>query len=218
MPLDPHLLLLFLPAVMLLVITPGPDSMLVLSRATFEGRDAGMTTALGVTAGAFVHSLLAAFGISALIAESPALFGALKTAGAVYLGWLGLRAIRAALRLWRARGAAAIAQPRRLSRAMTFRHALLTNLLNPKVVLFFLAFIPQFVSPAAGPVGLQIFLLGALLGILALVYHWALTAAAVGASARLLTRPKVRALLDGASGLVFIAFAAKIFFTERRVA
>ena len=154
MPLDGHLFQLYLIAAVILVLIPGPDTLLVLSRSLAEGRAAGLISTVGITLGNVVQAGLAAAGVSALIAATPWLFDTFRLAGAAYLAWLGLQALLGAVRSWRA-GAGLVlpANPgdggagRR-----TFFRALMTNLLNAKVILFYLAFVPQFVSPAAGSV------------------------------------------------------------------
>ncbi|AWK86519.1 LysE family translocator [Azospirillum thermophilum] len=217
MPLDPHLLQLYLVAAIVLVLAPGPDSLLVLSRSISDGRRGGLVATAGITAGNLLHASFAAAGITALIAASPALFDALRYAGGAYLAWIGLRSLKAA---WATRRAGPDALPSAApARSRTvFLQALLTNLLNPKVILFYLAFVPQFVAPALGHVGLQTFILGGILGSLGGLYMTAIAALSAGAARRILASPRVRVVLDGMAGILFLGFAVRLLLTERRIA
>jgi len=136
-------------------LTPGPDMLYVLGRSVGQGRRAGVVSALGIGAGTLVHMTAVALGLSALLREVPAAYEAIRYAGAAYLLYLGVRA-------WLERGAMAVRGGREAYVPLwrVFRQGVVTNVLNPKVALFFLAFLPQFVSPERGPVGLQIVLLG----------------------------------------------------------
>lgn len=216
--LDPDLLKLYLVAAVVLVLAPGPDSLLVLTRSVADGRRAGFVSTAGIMLGNLVHATAASAGISALIAGAPALFDLLRLAGSCYLAWLGAKAILGARAAWRSagRGELPAAPARRPGR--TFVHALLTNLLNPKIILFYLAFVPQFVAPALGHVALQTFLLGALLAVMGAAYMIGLTVLGAGAAQRAFRSGKVRAALDGAAGLIFLGFALRLFLTERKFA
>jgi threonine/homoserine/homoserine lactone efflux protein len=218
MPIDLPLFQLYLAAALILVLLPGPDSLLILSRGLFQGRRAGWIATAGTTTGNIVHASLAAAGVSALIAASPTFFDALRLAGAGYLAWLGVQALRSAGRAWRAKRPASVPALAPATIRMTFIHALLTNLLNPKVVLFYLSFVPQFVSPAQGSVALQTFLFGIVLALLALPYHLALAGLAAGVARHALARKEVRAAIDALAGLLFIGFAIRLLVTERRIA
>jgi threonine/homoserine/homoserine lactone efflux protein len=136
-------------------LTPGPDMLYVLGRSVGQGRRAGVVSALGIGAGTLVHMTAVALGLSALLREVPAAYEAIRYAGAAYLLYLGLRA-------WLERGSMAVrgGGEEHVPLWRVFRQGVVTNVLNPKVALFFLAFLPQFVSPERGPVGLQIVLLG----------------------------------------------------------
>ena len=215
MPLDPHLLSLYLMAATVLVLAPGPDSLLVLSRSLTDGRDAGVIATLGITTGNMVHALLAALGISALIAASPALFDVLRYAGTAYLGWIGARSLWSAL-AGRGDQAEATSAPASASRRTVFLQAMLTNLLNPKIILFYLAFVPQFVAPALGQVALQTFTLGAILAVMGCAYLAGVAALSAGAARRLLSNGRVKTVLDALAGVLFLGFAARLLLTERR--
>lgn len=219
LPLDPHLLQLYLVAALVLTVAPGPDSLLVLSRSVMDGRNAGVVATAGITLGNLIHALLAAAGISALVAASPALFDVLRYAGGAYLGWIGGRALWSALRTGFGGGEdMATAKPESAPSHRVFLQALLTNLLNPKVILFYLAFVPQFVAPALGHVALQIFLLGSILGGIGCLYLLGVAALSAGAARRALSNARVRAVLDSVAGVLFLGFAVRLLLTDRRIA
>lgn len=215
MPLDPHLLQLYLVAATVLVLAPGPDSLLVLSRGLMEGRRAGWIATAGITLGNVVQALLAAAGVSAVIATSPALFDVLRYAGGAYLAWIGGRALWAAVQAQRAGDVAPAAVPPAPARAV-FVNALLTNMLNPKVILFYLAFVPQFVDPGRGHVALQTFLLGCILAGMGCTYLMGVAALSAGAARTFLTSRTMRVALDGLAGVLFLGFAVRLLLTERK--
>ncbi|MCG5239579.1 LysE family translocator [Azospirillum doebereinerae] len=218
LPLDPHLVQLYLIAVCVLVLAPGPDSLLVLTRSVADGRQAGVVATLGISVGNVIHALLAAAGISALIAASPALFDVLRYAGGGYLAWIGARSLWSA---WASRNQAADAPkaaPDSAPLRAVFTQALLTNLLNPKVILFQLAFVPQFIAPDLGHVGVQIFILGNIITALGALYLAGVAALSAGAARRVLSSPRVRAALDGVAGVLFLGFAVRLLLTERKFA
>ncbi|TVU88652.1 LysE family translocator [Vreelandella titanicae] len=132
---------LFLSASALLWITPGPDTMYILARTVSQGRLAGMLSVLGVSTGVLAHSVFAAVGLSAILASSALAFTVVKFVGAAYLIYLGVQALRSSRKLSSSSGM--VAQ----SHLQIFRQGFLTNLLNPKIAIFFLAFLPQFVAP-----------------------------------------------------------------------
>jgi threonine/homoserine/homoserine lactone efflux protein len=201
MPIDPHLFQLYLVAAVILVLIPGPDSLLVLGRSLFEGRRAGWITAFGTMTGNVVHAGLAAAGVSALLAASPLLFDGLRLAGAGYLAWLGLRSLREACLAWRSR-TSGVPRP-----SLPPAGARPTN-----------THTMQFVAPALGSVALQTFLLGLVLTLLGCLYHLGLAAVAAGAAHRVAGNHRFRAALEGLGGLLFLGFAVRLFLTERRLA
>lgn len=218
LPLDPHLVQLYLIAVCVLVLAPGPDSLLVLTRSIADGRRAGVIATLGISIGNLIHTLLAAAGISALIAASPALFDVLRYAGGGYLAWIGGRSLWSA---WTSRGqggtlSAPAADKARLP--AVFAQALLTNLLNPKVILFQLAFVPQFIAPALGHVAFQTFILGNLITVLGAAYLTGVAALSSGAARRVLASTRVRTALDGVAGVLFLGFALRLLLADRKFA
>lgn len=219
LPLDPHLVQLYLIAVCVLVLAPGPDSLLVLTRSIADGRRAGVIATLGISIGNLIHTLLAAAGISALIAASPALFDVLRYAGGGYLAWIGARSLWS---VWanrgKAGGEAPAAAPDSTRLPAVFAQALLTNLLNPKVILFQLAFVPQFIAPALGHVAFQTFILGNLITLLGAAYLTGVAALSSGAARRVLASERVRTALDGVAGVLFLGFALRLLLTDRKFA
>jgi len=151
--IDQHLFLIFLAAALVLAICPGPGVMYVLARTLSGGHREGISSCLGTFVGGLAHVLAAALGISAILATSAAAFTLLKYAGAIYLIWIGIRIIQT-------RHASLDDTRFSASSLHVFRQGVLTELLNPKTALFFLSFLPQFVSPATGHVELQLLLLG----------------------------------------------------------
>jgi threonine/homoserine/homoserine lactone efflux protein len=173
---DPATLAFFALASITLIAIPGPNALYIAARSLSQGRAAGVASALGVEAGTLVHVAAAAAGLSALVASSDLAFDAIRYLGVAYLLLLGIRALRGS-----SGGEVRPAGPGSLRRA--FAEGLLVNVLNPKVALFFLAFLPQFTDPGQGSVAAQTLALGALFfGIaLAMDLIYALAASAIGA-------------------------------------
>lgn len=203
MPIEPAVLATYLVACAVMVVVPGPDTAFVLGQTLARGRRAGWVATCGIYAGASVHITLAALGVSTAVAASPVLFEAVRLVGATYLLWLGVLALCAAFR--RDRSALTAAPPARRA----FVQGMLTNLLNPKVTMFFLAFLPQFVDPARGPVWLQMMLLGPLLPLLSVPFFAAVIVGADRVAARVSAGPGVR-WLHGATGAIFVGLAARL--------
>jgi threonine/homoserine/homoserine lactone efflux protein len=172
-------LLLFALAALALIAVPGPNMIYVATRSMSEGRRSGLASALGLETGTIIHVSAASAGLSALIASSATAFDAVRYLGAAYLVVLGVRA------LLRREAAHEGAAPRPVSLGRAYRQAILVQLLNPKVALFFLAFLPQFVDPARGPVWTQVLVLGAVLGALGFCMDCAYALGAGAAAKRL---------------------------------
>ncbi|MCQ8781913.1 LysE family translocator [Mangrovibrevibacter kandeliae] len=198
-------------AALVLTITPGPDMTLFLGRTLSEGRAAGMAAMLGASCGVVVHTSLAAFGLSALIAASPEAFLVLKICGGGYLIYLAFQAIMNGSTL-------------NLDRRSTRSHSLLSNwltgvginLLNPKVILFFVTFLPQFVSAGDPHAVGKLFFLGLYFMAVAIPLSIAMILAADRFAAALKRRPKIMRGLDWLFASVFSAFAVRIFLTHGR--
>lgn len=207
-------LLLFIAAGWLLNLTPGPDVLYVVSNTLRAGVRAGVLAGLGITAGCFVHVAAAAVGVGALLAASSTAFAVLKYAGAAYLLWTGVR-----LLLARAPAAGtADAWPDAPAPAASLRQVFLggfwTNVLNPKVAIFFLAFVPQFIAPDEGHKTLAFVLLGVLFNLNAIPVHvgWALAAAWMARRVTAVQRGLRR--LDQLAGLMFVGFGLKLALSD----
>jgi threonine/homoserine/homoserine lactone efflux protein len=207
---DPALLAGYVVGIVVIAITPGPDMTFFLGRTIAQGIPAGLAALFGATSGLLVHSLLVAFGLSALVIASPKLFLAVKIAGAGYLLWLAFDAIR--------RGStfefANAGSPERPLRRVWLQ-GLLINLLNPKIILFFMTFLPQFVTATDEHAPAQLLFLGLLFFALAIPLTVPMVFAA-GALTRFLKQSRrVTRLIDFLFATVFGAFAVKILFTQR---
>jgi threonine/homoserine/homoserine lactone efflux protein len=207
MPLDPSLALGFLAAAVVMTLIPGPDTLFVLGKAMTHRARGGVAAALGIGSGAMVHALGAALGLSALIAASAPAFAAVRWLGALYLIWIGLQSVRAALAGHHDANALASTS---LSMRVVFRQAALTNISNVKVIVFFLAMLPQFVDPARGHVGLQLFLLGCIFNALEVVYLIGVGLLAGRASGWLLGRQMFRRVLDAIAGTLFVGLGLRL--------
>ena len=196
----------------IIVVLPGPDMALVLRNGVVSGRRAALEAALGINAGLLVWALAAALGIAALLNASATAFTALKLAGAAYLVWLGARALRDA---WR--GTSTLPGPaERTQRGRpdsAFRQGLLSNLLNPKIVLVFTTLIPQFVEPGDPAVARTVLLAAIFIGMgLAWLTSYALLVARVGS---LLRRPLVRRVLNAIVGTALTVFGVRLALERR---
>ncbi|MBF5044547.1 LysE family translocator [Aggregicoccus sp. 17bor-14] len=208
---DPTNLLLFMGATLALNVTPGPDMLYVIARSASEGRRAGVASALGIAGGTVFHTLAVVLGLSSLLLAVPFAYDAVRLGGAAYLVYLGLRAIL--------RPAGASAGTQRVAPASLwaiFRQGVVTNVLNPKVALFFLAFLPQFVDPARGRVPLQLLLLGVLFNASGTLVNLAVALAASGAGRWGRARVGGSALLQRLTGVVFVGLGVRLALQQRR--
>jgi len=215
MPIDQ--LLLFMAAGVLLNLTPGPDVLYIVTHALRRGARAGMVAALGITAGCFVHIFAAAVGVSALMAASATAFTVLKWAGAVYLVYVGLRLLLAksgsAMQLGAA-GADSTSATGQNGLKIIFLRGFWTNVLNPKVALFFLAFVPQFIAPGVENKPLAFLLLGLLFNFNGLWVNlgWAVAAAWLARRAGMVQQSMH--WLDRIAGAMFVGFGIKLALTS----
>jgi threonine/homoserine/homoserine lactone efflux protein len=198
-------LALYVAASLALIATPGQDMLYVMARALAQGRRAGFCSALGVCIGILVHTALAALGVGALLRASESLFLAVKVAGAAYLVYLGARMLLSATP--RAR---ALAAPRPLSPLELVGQGILSNVGNPKIVVFFVAFLPQFVDPASPHPTRDLALLGALYAAMALPIKGAV--AWITASLARRAAPSLRTLawLQRTSGTILVGLGLKL--------
>ncbi|MBA3249133.1 MAG: LysE family translocator [Geodermatophilaceae bacterium] len=180
------------------MVVPGPSVLFIITRSITDGRYTGLLCGLGVETGTLIHVAAAAIGLSALLASSATAFAVVKYAGAAYLVYLGIRAFR------RRKPPTTFEAGAPQAPAKTFRQGLLVKILNPKVALFFLAFLPQFVDPARGPAWSQILVLGALLAGLGLVSDSLYALAAARAGGWLRRHPRVLSRERYLSGTVYV--------------
>ena len=215
MPVAAQDLGVFMAATLVLNATPGVDLLLTVSRTLQSGPRAGVAAALGINAGCLVHAGAAAFGLAALLAVSASAFSAIKWAGAGYLLWLAVGMARTAWNAGRA-SAPAPSVPAR-SAWQDFRLGLLTNVLNPKVALFFLAFLPQFIRPGSTDKTSAFLLLGAAFVVQSLLFLLLVVAAAARLR-RWPSSPRVARGLQGCGALLFAALALRLAATRQPVA
>jgi threonine/homoserine/homoserine lactone efflux protein len=193
---------------LLLGLSPGPDNLFVLMQSATQGRRAGLLVTLGLCTGLLGHTAAVALGLAALLAASPLAFGALKLAGAGYLLYLAWGA-------WRAPAALSVQASQESPRAWRlYGRGVLMNLSNPKVAIFFLALLPQFVQDGAGPVPWQIARLGALFMLATLIVFSGLAWMAGGLSGLLLRSARAQRLLNRGAALVFVGLAARLLYSE----
>ena len=203
-------LLLFVAAGWLLNLTPGPDVLYIVSHGLRGGARAGMVAALGIVGGGFVHVFAAAAGLSALLATSATAFTVVKWIGAAYLLWMGVKL------LFSRSGRLNLADgpPPETDLWAVWRRGFLTNVLNPKVALFFLAFVPQFIRPDAAHPALSFLLLGVLFNLNSLPINLGYAWLAAWAARRLHTLQRAMGWMDRAAGALFIGFGLRLAFTD----
>jgi threonine/homoserine/homoserine lactone efflux protein len=213
-------LALFIVAGILLNLTPGPDVLYIVANALRSGARAGIVAALGITAGCFVHIFAAAIGVSALMAASATAFTLLKWAGAAYLIYVGLRMLLARAPAPGASNAmnsiaGNVGNTNATDLKRVFFQGFWTNVLNPKVALFFLAFVPQFIAPGTANKPLAFLLLGLLFNFNALWVNigWALASAWL--AGRVVAVQQRMHWLERAAGLMFVGFGLKLALTEQ---
>ena len=210
--LGTHDLALFIISGLLLNITPGPDSLYIASRAASQGFRAGSAAALGIGSGTFVHIVAAALGMSALLATSALAFTVVKLLGAAYLVWVGLQMLRSRLRGTEDELATS-APPASLH--SIYWQGFWTNVLNPKVALFFLAFVPQFIEPAAQSKALAFVFLGAVFNFNGMLWCHFLAYTAATASRRIKTSVRVTTWLNRSIGALFILLGVRLALTRQ---
>jgi threonine/homoserine/homoserine lactone efflux protein len=195
----------FLVAALLITASPGPDNLMVLGMGISQGRTRGIVFGLGCAIGCLSHTVLAVIGVSAMIAASPAAFGALKVAGGLYLVWLGVNALRS-----RGGARAGTVEADGQGLARLFFKGVFANAINPKVVLFFLSFLPQFIIPANGDVGWQLAALGVTFTAQAAALFGLLGYFSGSIGQWLNAKPKAGMILDRIAGAVFIALGLRL--------
>lgn len=192
----------FCAAALGLLLVPGPAVLYIVTRSVSQGRGAGLISVLGVHTGSLVHVAAAALGISALLAASATAFTVVKYVGVAYLLWLGVR------KLMRRGGDEEPIEVPAQSKRRLFWEGFVVNVLNPKTAIFFLAFLPQFTQPAAGPIGAQILLLGMLWLVLGMASDGTYAMLASALAGRVRGSVRARRRLDVSSGVVYLGLAA----------
>ena len=214
--LTPDAMMAFFVAALLLSIAPGPDNIFVLTQSALFGTTAGMVTTLGLVTGLCVHTTAVALGVAAIFQTSALAFTLLKTAGAGYLLWLAWLSFRAGASTEKIAqgdgGNAGAAFPGYMA---LYRRGIVMNVTNPKVSLFFLAFLPQFCDPARGSVAVQVLILGALFMLATIVVFW--TVAALGGRLAVWFNQSQRGqiIMQRVAGSIFVAMAAALLLSSR---
>ena len=217
--LTPDAMMAFFVAALLLGIAPGPDNIFVLTQSALFGAGAGMVTTLGLVTGLCVHTTAVALGVAAIFQTSALAFTLLKTAGAGYLLWLAWLSFRAGASTAQiAQGDASSDGPAYAAfpgYMALYRRGIVMNVTNPKVSLFFLAFLPQFCDPARGSVAVQVLILGALFMLATIVVFW--TVAALGGRLAVWFNQSQRGqiIMQRVAGCVFVAMAAALLLSSR---
>jgi len=207
--LTPEIIVTFLTASFLLALAPGPDNVFVLTQSALYGRAAGLVVTLGLCTGLVFHSLAVAAGVAALVKASAVAFTVLKFLGAAYLVYLAWQAFRAGTTKLSADSDG------RSDYGKLYRRGIIMNVTNPKVSIFFLAFLPQFVDPSRGSVTAQIMLLGSLFIVATIVIFGSVALLAGTISEWFARSERVQKILNRTAGVVFIGLAAKLVMTER---
>lgn len=192
-----------------LALAPGPDNLFVLTQSALHGRRAGLLVTLGLCTGLFVHTAAVAVGVAAILAASSVAFAFLKLAGAaylIYLGWCALRTDGQAIRF---------GHETALSRGQLYRRGIIMNITNPKVAIFFLAFLPQFTDSSHGPVTLQILALGMAFMATTLIVFGAIAWFSGLVGERLRSFPAIQIAINRIAGIIFLGLAARLLVAER---
>jgi threonine/homoserine/homoserine lactone efflux protein len=205
----PEILAAYLVAVFIVVIAPGPDNILAMSRGLSQGWVAAAASSVGAGCGIMVHTIAATLGLALVLQTSPLAFWTVKIAGAAYLLWLGWRAVMS-------RSLISFAPADRQPLPRVFMAGLLSNVLNPKPGLFVVAFLPQFVSIARGPVQVQMLAYGAIFAVVTAITFTLLGAFSARLSRWLSRRPRAVVATNVGAGITFIAAGLSILALDRR--
>jgi threonine/homoserine/homoserine lactone efflux protein len=203
-------ILLFMVAALALNLSPGPSILYILSRSVGQGREAGLVSVLGLATATLIHAVAMALGLSTLFLYSPLAFAIVKYLGAAYLIYLGVGALIARHALQPATAAAP------LSLGAVYRQGVVTDLLNPKVALFFISFLPQFVDPSAGSPTLQILIFGLLFHVTGVPVNLSVALAGGRLATLLARRPRWARVQNWISGTVLIALGLRLALSEQR--
>ncbi len=202
-------LVLFLTASLVVIVAPGPDNILVLTRGISQGRKAAMVSAAGASVGLICHSLFAAAGLSAVLAQSAVAFALVKYAGAAYLIYLGAKT------LLNRQGFVVSGDERPIRLGSVFVQGVASNVMNPKIAVFFLAYLPQFADPTTGSMAPQLLLLGLTFALLTWLIFNVLGYFSGSLGDKLASRPRFSDALRWLMGAVFIALGLRLALPER---
>jgi threonine/homoserine/homoserine lactone efflux protein len=204
-------ILLFMAAALALNLSPGPSILYILSRSVGQGREAGLVSVLGLATATLIHAVAMALGLSTLLLYSPLAFAVVKYLGAAYLIYLGIGAL-----LSRGTFHAATTSAAPLSLGAVYRQGVVTDLLNPKVALFFISFLPQFVDPSAGSPALQILFFGLLFHVTGVPVNLVVALAGGRLATFLARRPSWARMQNWLSGTVLVALGLRLALSEQR--
>jgi len=194
----------------LFIISPGIDTIFILNKSIAQGKKWGFYSTLGITTGVLVHTTFAAFGLSLILAQSPMAFNVVKYLGAAYLVYLGIGKLFARESLVKD-----VSMPKEASVKKTYLSAVVTNVLNPKVAIFFLAFFPQFIQPAYLHSAVPFIALGATYALMGLFWFAVLTLFAGSFSHKLKANPAIGICMNKFSGVVFVLMGVKVAVTKK---
>ncbi len=204
--------ILFLTAAFIINVSPGPDILYILSRTFAHGKRTGFVSSLGVCTGALFHITLVAFGLSAVLSASVVVFSAIKYTGAVYLCYLGIKSF------FSGRGDSLPEKQFKgeISFAEAFRQGVLVDIFNPKVAIFFIAFIPQFIRPEHGSFAQQTFLLGGIIIFMAIPIEWTIVILADKAVSIINDKPFIGGIIDKIAGTILIGLGINLVLSANR--
>ncbi|WP_445487480.1 LysE family translocator [Niallia sp. 03133] len=199
---------LFIMAALLMNLTPGPDTMLIISRSVSQGKKSGIYSVLGISSGALIHTFFAAIGLSVILAKSVFLFTLIKLIGATYLVYLGIKI------LLQKSSAMEISDTSSLSLKKIYMQGLITNVTNPKVALFFLSFLPQFIVPNTSHSTISFVILGLTFVMTGTI--WCLIVASFSSyiTEKLRSNSRMEAVMNKLTGIIFIGLGIKLFQTK----
>ena len=200
----------FIATSFVLITSPGIDTMLVLNRSMTNGKKIGFTCVLGIASGILVHTLLGVLGISVIISEAAYLFSTLKLLGATYLIYLGIAKL-----LRKTKSSASVVKTKTVSHRKSYFSGLVTNVFNPKVALFFLAFFPQFIDARAGSPSLSFLVMGAVFTAMTFIWLALINVMTSYFSNKLVKKPRSIRVIDKISGLAFLALGFRLAFTSK---
>nr|BFE59780.1 LysE family translocator [Dactylosporangium thailandense] len=205
MPVNPALFLVFLLAILLICVTPGPDMLYIVATSLSQGPLAGIVASVGMAVGMLVHTLAVTLGLAAVLAASPVAYEVIRWGGAAYLVYMGIQA-------WRTRSelADAPAAPDPVATRRVLWRATVTNILNPKIILFYLAFLPQFVDAGRGHPSMQLLVLGLTFVVVGLLVDSVIGITAGRLGRWLQRRRGADTILNRIAGTVFIALAVRL--------